>query len=393
MTDYTSKTYGRNAEAAQVLKMFIANRNISMPGPRRLGKSFFLDRLVTCLRPNGWHAVKVEIAGLANTRDVFRELCNRLSAETPLIKSVFRWSAQRLTQALGSRTETNGTWYQQLTTHDYETDFERLIKAMNEDKSQRWAILIDEIPIFLKALHDKGPEGIALALNFMNLLARLMQNYSRVRWLITGSIGMEPLAKEGNYMGVLAKFDNFELEPLSVEEATDFLCDRAQEGGFLYRSVITQTEAQYLIQATGWRAAFYLDALAQKLEGTPSNDAVQAKQLVDAAVTNLLKSTESQKFATWEEHLNKHYKKNERELAFAILISLAENTVGKSLNALLPSLNSPTLTKGSLKLTLQRMDVEGFVVCSDWDNDDETILFRNLLLRLWWKRWKPQATA
>jgi uncharacterized protein len=393
MTNYLKKSYGRNTEAARVLKMFIANRNISMPGPRRLGKSFFLDRLVTCLRPNGWHAVKVEIAGLANTRDVFRELCNKLSAETSLIKSVFRWSTQRLAQALGSRTELGSTWYQQFTTHDHETDFERLVKAMNEDKSQRWAILIDEIPIFLKALHDKGPEGIALALQFMNLLARLMQNYPRVRWLITGSIGMEPLAKEGNYMGVLAKFDNFELEPLSVHEATDFLRDRAQEGGFLHRSVITQTEAQYLIQATGWRAAFYLDALAQKLEGTPSDDAVQAKKLVDAAVSKLLNSSESQKFATWEENLNKHYKKAERDLAFAVLLSLAENMDGKSINALLPSLNLPTLTKSGLKQTLQRMDIEGFVVCSDWDNDDTAILFRNLLLRLWWKRWQPQANA
>lgn len=393
MTSYLKKSYGRNAEAARVLKMFIANRNIAMPGPRRLGKSFFLDRLVTCLRPNGWHAVKVEIAGLASTREVFRELCSKLNAQTHPVKSLLRGVAQRLTQALGSRSDTAGNWYQPFLTHDYETYFERLVNAMNDDKTQRWAILIDEIPIFLKALHAKGPDGIALALNFMNLLARLMQNYPRVRWLITGSIGMEPLAKEGNYMGVLAKFDNFELEPLSVEEATDFLCDRAQEGHFLHRSVITQTEAQYLIQATGWRAAFYLDALAQKLEGTPTADAVQAKQLVDAAVTNLLKSTESQKFATWEEHLNKHYKKDERDLAFAVLISLAENTVGKSLNALLPSLNRPALTKGSLKLTLQRMDVEGFVVCSNWDNDDAAILFRNLLLRLWWKRWQPQATA
>ena len=192
-------------------------------------------------------------------------------------------------------------------------------------------------------------------------------------------------------MGVLAKFDNFELEPLSVDEATDFLRDRAQEGGFLHRSVITQTEAQFLIQATGWRAAFYLDALAQKLEGTPTDDAPLAKQLVDAAVTNLLKSTESQKFATWEEHLNKHYKKSDRELAFGILIALSDNATGKSLNALLPCLNSPSLTKSGLKLMLQRMDVEGFVVCDDWDDDNAALRFRNLLLRLWWKRWQPQA--
>jgi len=31
--------------------------------------------------------------------------------------------------------------------------------------------------------------------------------------MITGSIGLEPLARIGNYMGVLAKFETFDFSP------------------------------------------------------------------------------------------------------------------------------------------------------------------------------------
>ncbi len=387
MTKYLNKTYGRNDEAANVLKMFNAGRNISMPGPRRLGKSFFLDRLVTNLRLKGWRAVKVELAGLSSTREVFRELCNKTNTELSGPKKIITWTKQRTFQALGSRTESSGPWYQPFLTQDYETYFERMIQNMHEDKTQRWAILIDELPIFLKTLHDKGADGIGLALNFMNMLARLMQNYPSVKWLITGSIGMEPLAKEGLYMGVMAKFENFEIQPLSTEQSIDFVCDIAKEGGVLSRSVITKTEAMCITSATGWRAAYYLDALTQKLEGAPTDDPAQAQLLVEQAIEKLLNTTESQKFSTWEEHLKKHYKKDECDIALAILKALAPDIDGKSINALMPILNRPELTKVGLKAILRRMDVEGFITCQDWSNDDASICYRNLLLRLWWKRW------
>ena len=43
---YTHKSYGRQAEVAALYAMFEAGRNVKMPGPRRLGKTFVLDRLV-----------------------------------------------------------------------------------------------------------------------------------------------------------------------------------------------------------------------------------------------------------------------------------------------------------------------------------------------------------
>ncbi len=56
---------------------------------------------------------------------------------------------------------------------DHETYFERLLQHLHDDKEQRSALLTDELPIFLKGLHDKGSDGVDAARNVMNRLSRL----------------------------------------------------------------------------------------------------------------------------------------------------------------------------------------------------------------------------
>jgi len=44
--------------------------------------------------------------------------------------------------------------------------------------------------------------------------------------------------------------------------------DIALGGRLLYRKAVSDTEARILVAATGWRAAYYLEALAKKLSGS-----------------------------------------------------------------------------------------------------------------------------
>ena len=392
MTDYATKTYGRNDEVASLYKMFVAGRDISMHGPRRLGKTFLLDRLVDAAPARQWTAVKVELAGCTDSRAVFRELCSRIGNRRSGGENAKDWLKQRLSQFLGHRTELGGVWYQALLTVDYETHFERLIKAMHEDPHRRWLLLIDELPIVLKALHDKGPTGVAAARDFMNLTTRLRQDNQNVRWMITGSIGIEPLAQAGNYQGVLSKFQSFELQPLSEVQAKDFVQDLAASGQLPHRQALTDAEAQALIEAVGWRAAYYLDALAQQVKGTPASTPEQARQVIEEAVTGLLQPSEMASFGPWEEHLRKHYHEADRAIAFSALAALAGSAQGASIDVVLATTQRSDLSRSSLKNVLIRLHTEGFVTIDSWDNDSPQCGFRNPLLRRWWQRYKPQAT-
>lgn len=393
MTDYTTKTYGRNTEVEAIYKLFQNDRDVSMPGPRRLGKTFVLERIVERGPANRWHAVKAEIAGCTDARGVFKRLCEVITKQLPPYRQFYSWSGQRIGQVVSPRFDPSGPWYQGLLGQDYETWFERIIRALNNDKSQRWAVLIDELPIFLKALHDRGPEGVAQALSFMNLFSRLRDDNRRVRWLITGSIGIAPLARAGKYMGVMAKFDTFELEPLTELQAKDYIQDLARTGSLSGRSRITDAETDAILTAVGWRAAYYLDALSQKMAGQPSDDPTEAAMHVEQASERLLAPVHSAYFGTWEEHIRKHYLDPDRGFAFCALAALAAARQELSIDTILSTISRPDLTRELLHEILTRLHTEGFVTVQDWDGSDPTVAFRNPLLRSWWQRYKPQANG
>lgn len=391
MSEYGAKSYGRNREVTDIYRHFALGRDVSMAGPRRLGKTFVLDRLVEAAPGQGWVAVKVEVGGCSDSRAFFRNLCNAIGDRRSGRRNAISWILQRLGQFIYPRSDSSGHWYQPLISLDHDSYFERLIQALNEDRARRWALLIDELPIFLKALHDQGPQGVDAARNFMNLSSRLRVDYPRVRWMITGSIGLEPLARAGNYMGVLAKFESFNLQPLTETEAKDFVKDIAQGGRLLYRQTITDAEAEALVDAVGWRAAYYLEALAKKLSGQPCDDPAEAKKLVGDAVDRLLSPGEAATFGVWEEHVRKHYQDAERATAFAVLAALAKEARGRSLNALMPIVRKTGVTKRELRAVVTRLHVEGFLAVGDWDGHDPTAAFLNPLLRQWWNRFPPRA--
>jgi uncharacterized protein len=393
VTDYTTKSYGRTEVVLAIYRMFDDGRDVHMPGPRRLGKTFVLDRMVDAGAKQGWHAVKIEIAGCRDTRAVFRLLCEAIGRERPGGAHALSWIKQRMGQVLSPRSDQTGAWYQPLLSLDHEAWFERMVNAMNDDKSHRWALLIDELPIFLKALHDRGPEGIALALDFMNLTSRLRQANPRVRWLITGSIGIEPLAQEGNYLGVLAKFQHFELNTLSQTQASDYVQDLARSGQLPLRRSITPVEAQAVVAATGWRAAFYLDALAQKLAGEATQDPEVAARHVAKAVNDLLQPAHMATFGPAEEHIRKHYRSTDRAVAFTVLNALAPHPAGLTLDILLTTLHRPELTDAQLRKVIRRLQMEGFVTVGEWDEANPTCAFLNPLQRGWWHRFPPDPTA
>ena len=391
MTTYKDKTYGRNDEVTGLFKMFEAGRDVSMYGPRRLGKTFLLDRLADAAPERGWTAVKVELAGCTDSRAVFRELCSRIGQQRSGGTAAIAWFKQRLGQFLGPRGEAGGAWYQPFISLDHETYFERLILAMQDDRKRTWLLLIDELPIFLKALHDKGPDGVTAARNFMNLTSRLRQQCPRVRWLITGSIGIDPLAQAGAYLGVLAKFQSYALAPLSPAQAKDYIRDQAAAGRLPHRQEITDAEAQALIESVGWLAPFYLDALAQKLSGPLAHETMRAKEAVETAVNQLLKPGEMAAFGVWDEHLRKHYQGADCAIACGALAALARQAQGADLDQMLAAIGRADLGRAGLRQVLARLRDDGFIALDGRDNDSPHCVILNPLLRRWWQRFPPQA--
>ena len=387
MIDYTTKSYGRNEEVVRIFSMFKAGRDITQHGQRRLGKTFVLERMVDQSEKFNFKCVKLEVAGCTEPKTVFRKLCEAIDNHRNFLQKAVSIPLQRITQAVSPKSDQLSQWHQTLTGMDWESYLNRLLEILNKDNDHQWAILIDELPIFLKAMHDKGDAGIQEARNFMNHFSELRSKYPRVRWLITGSIGIDPLASAGNYSGAVAKFQPFLLLPLTEEQAIDFLIDSAKLGKFHGRTVITEQEAKAIIEAVGWRTAYYLDHLAQNLPPNPEIEAVRVQQNIDAALNALLAPHNRSSFSTWEEHIKKHHTDAEKKLSYAILNALASEKVGLNLDSLIATLTVTGLTKQSLHQHLSKLIDESFLYQEPDGELTAPYRFRIALLRLWWLKY------
>lgn len=273
MTDYAKKDYGRNEETKELFTLFSTGRNISMHGPRRLGKTFVLDRMVERARTHGYVCTKIDLAGCDCLDGAFKRICEAHEVHHTWFENFIVPVTSRVKNFLRPRPQKeHATMTQAILSQDWGACFERMLGVMHKDKQQNWALLIDELPIFLKALHDKGEQGVCEARNFMNELTSFMAEYHTVRWLVTGSIGIRPLAKAGLYESVLSKLETYSLETLSEDQAVAFVLDLPlpENRGLPNRALITGEEAEAVVQAVGWRSAYLSGCLCQK---TPTRTA------------------------------------------------------------------------------------------------------------------------
>lgn len=390
MPDYTKKSYGRNDEVNHLFKLFHAGKDISQHGPRRLGKTFVLDRMVEQAANHGFICIKIEIAGCTEPKVLFRRLCEEIDRHRGIARYIVNAIAQRMTQVLSPKSEQSGPWYQAFIGMDWETYLNRLLNILNSDRHHKWAILIDELPIFLKSMHDKGESGVIEARNFMNSFSVLRSKNSNVRWLITGSIGIDSLAQAGQYNGVLAKFKSVRLDPLSEEQAIDFLLDSGLQGIFPSRTTITKEEAKAVIEAVGWRSAYYLETFAHNLPENPETTPEKVQQNIQSAMDQMLQMHNRSTLNTWEEHIRKHHSREEAKFSFEILKHIAQIEEGLTIEALIRLLKT-SVEEDVLYQQLLKLIDEGFLYNENLENQQSPYRFRIPILRLWWLRYRPSA--
>jgi uncharacterized protein len=394
MPSYKTRSYGRYLIVTEIFQCFIGKQNLSMPGPRRLGKSFVLDRIVESAPDFGYRAIKCDVAGLGSVKALYRYLCETISQHQASSTKAGQLISQRLSQFTNPRQEQGSTWYSQLIHLDHQSHLERQLANMSKDEGAKWVLLIDELPIFLKALHDTGSDGIMQARQVMNHLAQLQAKHPEIRWLVTGSIGFGPLAKQGQYEALLTKHTHFELSTLTENQAWDYLQDLATEGHLSGRSQISMIEKQIITTELRWLSAYYLREIASRLQGQPDDDPVRAKQGVEQALSRLMQPMDGHPLSVWEEHLRKHYTDEDRRLVMPMLNALAKQS-SMTVDALMAALAKPEIDKTKLLQCLQRLHVEGYVACSDWETASETASFQymNPLLRRYWRQYPLSLTA
>ena len=209
-----------------------------------------------------------------------------------------------------------------------------------------------------------------------------------MRWLLTGSIGLDVVARRAGLQGALVDLEIFPLEPFSEAVARAYLDSICAKKEIRQPFALDDGAFDHLARELGWLSPFYLKIIADRVgpKGEPASNGLPSARIadIDAAFAELLKPAYRGHFSTWEEHVQKNFPQAETAILHAILNILCEHPDGEIFTTLQVRLGTAqsAVAVRDLKNLLTALDNDGFI-----HEHDNRWRFRSGLLRRYWQRY------
>ncbi len=368
----------RNAERTEIRRILSQQASIQMLAPRRVGKTWLMHRVAEDLRAQGWTTVFIDLEGMSTEDEFLRELCQKIEECGSAADRVTAHLSQRLRQLIGGGWE--GKPVDAIGRIDAKRFSEALVAALH-DQGRDAVILVDEIALFVMNLLQKSEQATR---DLLYHLRKLRQSYPRVRWIMTGSIGLDAVARRKRLHGALVGLDIFALEPFSETAARAYL-DSIRRKDVRWPFALDDRGFVHLARELGWLSPYYLKLIADRIRATGGKALcglpLAATADIEAALNDLLKPAYREYFATWEEHIDKNFPQEEAALLHAILRACCELPDGDTFETLQARVGRlhPTLSVRALKDLLTLLVNDGFL-----HEIDGRWRFRSGLLRRYW---------
>lgn len=380
--------FERLDERRELLFHVRQGRSILMLAPRRVGKTWLMKRFAEDLRSRGWLAILCDVEGMSRETDFLRHLCRRIEDQEGLAGKAEGRARQLVNQFFSK--DYSGGWQQALVQTDWASFAETLVRGLDA-RDQDTLILVDELALFVKDLLERDPKA---AKEFLYGLRALQQRYPRVRWLFTGSIGLDTIARRGEIGGALVNFTLFPVEPFGRDAARAFLDHLSATGQVLQPFTLDEAAFTRLADELGWLAPFYLEEIAKVIRpsGPCGSDgrAPATVQDVDAAFDAMLTPERRNHFVTWEEHLGKNFPREEAEALRLVLDVCAHRPAGERFDTLFARLGGPPRNLGRRELRDLSTVLVADAYLTQTSDEERRFRFRSGLLRRYWLRYHAE---
>ena len=248
-------------------------------------------------------------------------------------------------------------------------------------------IMVDEIAIFALRLYRINSKRLEA---FLSELRGLRQNYHNIRWLFTGSIGLDWVARRAEVEGALNDLRPFPFAPFSTEAARTFLERHVNSGGTRWLFELEDEAFLYLVSELGWLSPYYIEAIANEIipsgAESPNRRKVANTNDVRKAFKALLVHHNRSYFSSWQEHISKNFASPTKERLYALLDACSRVQEGEELDTLLAIVarRETTVSRRDVRESLDILINDGYL---SEDHALGRFKFTSGLLRRWWSRW------
>ncbi len=387
--------FGRKQVIEDLLDM-LQHDDVLLLGPRRIGKTSLARRVMAELRHAGWRSIEVNVAACKDELGFLGKLNTTLDGEfspvTGRIKQAFTRSRKIKTVKL-SIPETGSieatlddpiavNWIREA------DDVARRLKKIG----QPILIYLDELPLLLLDITSNDPQNgkqrIRRFLDWFRHEARNQSGDSHVRWLVSGSIGLDTLVQQYEMSDTLHGFQKPSLEAFHEDEAIALLGTLAES----YSVFLSPEDSRAITHAIGWPQPYYLQFFFNKLRSLRHRQAdLPIAETIEHIMNNMIQPDVDNDFHYWQERLEKQLHPADARHCLALLDHTAQTSSGGWGEALLAMLHERLPGAESKEAQLSFVRLRDILIRDAyWQADDSSgtrrYRFRLEPLRRWWAR-------
>lgn len=393
--------FGREAEVA-AFKVLLVHHDVLLLGPRRIGKTSFARAVLKAVAAEGWQAIEINVASCADEQAFVAKLAKAIEAKARSMPGR-AWGALRdaagelLGRIDGLKLSVAGAGAAELKLkgsagEEWSSVAGAALRLLGKaDRS--WLIYLDELPIYLYTLmRGDAAGGVQRVRRFLDWFrndVRSLPDGPALRWLITGSVGLDTLVQRHGMADTINSLKHEGLEPFSDAQAAEMVGRLAAS----YALALDAGDAQALVQAVQWPQPYYLQLVFHFLRklAAGAGPGRPARELIVEAVERAVAPGADNDFHHWEERLSMQLGRADADHAVAMLTLAAQSGDGaraEALYALLQQRMPDDADDAQRRRFVEMRDIllrDGY-----WWPEERAgarrYRFRLELLRLWWQR-------
>lgn len=340
--------FGRETAVAQQ-KEALLNHDILLLGPRRIGKTSVARKVMAEMgSEKQWRAIEINVAASTDERGFLEKLEAKLREHLDTATGKIWESLKSPFSAFSDRIKAvkipiPGAGSIGIDLHDSHS--EDWTKVGNEvitliaQLESPWLIYVDELPIMLfNIIRSDQANGVQRVRRFLDWFRNDVRNLpasGRVRWLVSGSVGLDTLVQQHGMADTINSMKHLGLQPFTDDEAKALLHKLVER----YELTFSGADIAALIAAIQWLQPYYIQLAFSELRSQISaNPGKTPVELIDAAINQMAQPGSDNDFHFWEQRLFLQLPNDQARQAIAMLTQAAATREGVRPETLLASL-------------------------------------------------------
>jgi hypothetical protein len=212
------RCWGRERDIREIADYLLRGTSVLVAGPRRIGKTSIVHSVLAALAPA--RSVFLDVEHLGDPTEMFAALAAAASADAGTWARIRARFGKRLNDTV-NRVEAVDFGVLKVDLHaamsgSWRDDARAVIEALADDDRPVF-VAVDELPLLVDRIMKRDPAEAEL---LMSTLRALASDYPDVRWLISGSIGLDAVLHRAGLTGLITHLRSYVVDGWDEDTTT-----------------------------------------------------------------------------------------------------------------------------------------------------------------------------